>query len=116
MPIYVYKCQACGHKMDALQKMSAAPLTQCPVCEEDKLKKQMTSAAFRLKGTGWYETDFKNNGKSPEHGKSSEHGHSSHKEDSSKKTETKSAESAAGSTAAADNGKSGSSAVVEKSA
>ncbi len=66
MPIYVYRCQACGHKMDVLQKMSATPLTKCPACEEEKLKKQMTSAAFHLKGTGWYETDFKNKDKVPE--------------------------------------------------
>ncbi len=63
MPIYVYRCQACGHKMDVLQKLSAPALTKCPVCAEEKMKKQMTAAAFRLKGTGWYETDFKNNGK-----------------------------------------------------
>jgi putative FmdB family regulatory protein len=59
MPIYAYQCQACGHEFDAMQKISDAPLTQCPSCEEDTLKKQLTAPAFRLSGSGWYETDFK---------------------------------------------------------
>ena len=59
MPIYEYKCDACGEALEKLQKMSDAPLTKCPKCGEDTLKKQISAAGFRLKGTGWYETDFK---------------------------------------------------------
>lgn len=63
MPIYEYQCQNCGHEMEALQKMADAPLTRCPACNEDGLKKLVSAAAFKLKGSGWYETDFKNNNK-----------------------------------------------------
>ncbi|MBT7167966.1 MAG: zinc ribbon domain-containing protein [Porticoccaceae bacterium] len=59
MPIYEYLCQSCGHKMEALQKMSDEPLVNCPNCCESELKKQISAAGFRLSGTGWYETDFK---------------------------------------------------------
>ncbi|HHH39818.1 MAG TPA: zinc ribbon domain-containing protein [Sedimenticola sp.] len=59
MPIYEYRCQACGHELDVLQKMSDDPLTDCPACGKPALKKQISAAAFRLKGSGWYETDFK---------------------------------------------------------
>ncbi len=60
MPIYQYNCQSCGHELEVLQKVSEAPLTDCPQCGAAALKKGITAAAFRLKGTGWYETDFKN--------------------------------------------------------
>ena len=63
MPIYAYRCEACGHELDALQKISDAPLIDCPACGAAALKKQLTAAAFRLKGAGWYETDFKKDGK-----------------------------------------------------
>ena len=63
MPIYEYQCQNCGHEMEALQKMADAPLTRCPACNEDSLKKLVSAAAFKLTGSGWYETDFKNNNK-----------------------------------------------------
>ena len=63
MPIYAYRCEDCGHELDALQKISDAPLTDCPECGAAALKKQVTAAAFRLKGAGWYETDFKKDGK-----------------------------------------------------
>ena len=59
MPIYSYKCDACGHAMDALQKMSDAALTDCPACGKPALSKQLTAAGFQLKGSGWYATDFK---------------------------------------------------------
>jgi putative FmdB family regulatory protein len=59
MPIYEYACQNCGHTFDALQKMSAEPLTDCPECGEQTLKKLLSAPNFRLKGSGWYETDFK---------------------------------------------------------
>ena len=63
MPIYEYHCLACGHELEALQRMSDDPLAFCPECNEEKLKKKISAAAFQLKGTGWYETDFKNSGK-----------------------------------------------------
>jgi putative FmdB family regulatory protein len=63
MPIYAYRCDECGHELDALQKISDAPLTDCPACGAPALKKQLTAPAFRLKGSGWYETDFKKDGK-----------------------------------------------------
>ena len=63
MPIYQYRCTECGQGHEALQKMSDAPLLDCPACGKSALKKQLTAAAFQLKGTGWYATDFKNSGK-----------------------------------------------------
>ena len=63
MPIYEYQCQACGHEMEALQKMSDAALVNCPACNDDALKKKVSAAGFRLKGGGWYETDFKSGSK-----------------------------------------------------
>lgn len=63
MPIYEYECQACGHKKEALQKISDAPLTECPECGEAELVKMISAAGFRLKGAGWYETDFKSGSK-----------------------------------------------------
>ena len=59
MPIYSYKCNACGHQSDVLQKMSDAPLTKCPACGKDSYSKQLTAAGFVLKGGGWYVTGFK---------------------------------------------------------
>lgn len=59
MPIYAYRCEACGFAKDALQKMSDAPLTECPACGKSTFKKQVTAAGFQLKGTGWYVTDFR---------------------------------------------------------
>lgn len=59
MPIYPYKCSACGHAADALQKMSADPLTDCPACGKSTYSKQLTAPGFQLKGSGWYVTDFK---------------------------------------------------------
>ncbi|NKB63351.1 MAG: zinc ribbon domain-containing protein [Gammaproteobacteria bacterium] len=61
MPFYEYQCESCGHRLEALQKMSDDPLVFCPECNESTLKKLISAAAFRLKGTGWYETDFKHN-------------------------------------------------------
>jgi putative FmdB family regulatory protein len=63
MPIYEYQCQACGKQLEALQKISDAPLQDCPDCGEPSLKKKVSAAAFRLKGGGWYETDFKTGNK-----------------------------------------------------
>lgn len=62
MPIYAYKCSACGHAKDVLQKMSDAPLTVCPACGAQQFSKQVTAAGFQLKGSGWYVTDFRDGG------------------------------------------------------
>lgn len=63
MPIYEYVCGACGNAHEALQKISDAPLTDCPVCGATSLKKKVSAPAFRLAGSGWYETDFKTGAK-----------------------------------------------------
>ncbi len=63
MPIYEYGCEQCGHEFEALQKMSDEPLKKCPNCNAESLKKKVSAAAFRLKGGGWYETDFKSGNK-----------------------------------------------------
>lgn len=60
MPIYEYECEACGHRFETLQKMSDDPLKDCPECNASALRKLMSAAAFKLKGQGWYESDFKN--------------------------------------------------------
>lgn len=60
MPIYAYRCSACGFEQDIMQKMSDAPLSTCPECKQETFAKQLTAAGFQLKGTGWYQTDFKN--------------------------------------------------------
>jgi putative FmdB family regulatory protein len=60
MPIYEYQCEHCNHTLEAIQKMSEGPLKECPQCQKESLKKLVSAAGFRLKGTGWYETDFKN--------------------------------------------------------
>jgi len=59
MPIYEYQCRACGKELEVLQKISDATLQDCPDCGESSLRKKVSAAAFRLKGGGWYETDFK---------------------------------------------------------
>ena len=59
MPIYAYRCEACGFAKDVLQKMSDAPLTDCLACGKPAFKKQLTAAGFQLKGSGWYVTDFR---------------------------------------------------------
>jgi putative FmdB family regulatory protein len=59
MPIYEYACNNCEHTLDALQKMSEDPLTDCPACGKPQLKRLISAPRFRLKGAGWYETDFK---------------------------------------------------------
>ena len=59
MPIYEYVCSDCGHEFEKLQKMSDAPVRDCPACQEQSLKKKISAPGFRLSGSGWYETDFK---------------------------------------------------------
>jgi putative FmdB family regulatory protein len=78
MPIYAYRCASCGHDKDVIQKFSDAPLTLCPVCGADAFRKQLTAPSFQLKGSGWYVTDFRDQGKSkggkPDGGKSESEG------------------------------------------
>ncbi len=63
MPIYEYRCTSCGHELEALQKFADAPLVDCPACKTAALTKLVSAAGFHLKGSGWYATDFKGNGK-----------------------------------------------------
>ncbi len=65
MPIYEYRCSDCGYQHEYLQRMSDAPLTDCPECGKRTLNKLVSAAGFQLKGGGWYATDFKNNGAKP---------------------------------------------------
>ncbi|WP_298834654.1 FmdB family zinc ribbon protein [uncultured Piscinibacter sp.] len=62
MPIYAYRCAACGHAKDVLQKISDPVLSTCPACGAESFQKQLTAAGFQLKGSGWYVTDFKSGG------------------------------------------------------
>lgn len=91
MPIYEYVCAACGNELEALQKISDPPLVDCPACGKAELRKKITAAAFRLKGTGWYETDFKNSEKKK-------------KAEPSTTAEKKGAESSKGGSAKSDSG------------
>jgi putative FmdB family regulatory protein len=63
MPIYEYRCSACGHELEALQKITESPLVSCPSCSADALTKLVSAAGFQLKGSGWYATDFRNGSK-----------------------------------------------------
>jgi putative FmdB family regulatory protein len=65
MPIYEYRCSACGHKLESLQKLADAPLVTCPSCGKQTLTKLLSAAGFQLKGSGWYATDFKGSGSKP---------------------------------------------------
>ncbi len=87
MPIYEYQCESCGHELEALQKISDERLVYCPECGEATLRKLVSAAAFRLKGTGWYETDFKNQGKGEKKTESTDN------ESESKDTKTESKDS-----------------------
>jgi len=88
MPIYAYRCSACGHQEDHLQKMTEAPLTRCPACGRKKFKKQLTAPGFQLKGSGWYATDFKG-GKKPEAAKADAKAESKTETKAETKTEAK---------------------------
>jgi putative FmdB family regulatory protein len=59
MPIYEYRCEACGHQEEFLQKVSEPPLTECPACRKSTFTKLLSAAGFQLKGSGWYATDFR---------------------------------------------------------
>ncbi len=68
MPIYAYRCEACGFKKDVLQKLSDAPLSECPSCGQQTFSKALTAPAFQLKGSGWYVTDFRDNAQGKKNG------------------------------------------------
>jgi putative FmdB family regulatory protein len=95
MPFYEYACNECDHKLEVLQKINDSRLEKCPVCGKNSLKKLISATTFRLKGSGWYETDFKGGKKSEESKKSKdsektpEKSDSSEKPDGSKKSENK---------------------------
>lgn len=111
MPIYEYACVSCDHHLETLQKMSEDPLVFCPECGEESLRKMVSAAAFVLKGSGWYETDFKNSGKEkPKDAKASD-GQPASKNAS----DTKSGEGASGDTKSSDSKSSESKSVSSKS-
>jgi len=111
MPIYEYACVSCDHHLEALQKISEDPLVFCPECGEESLRKMVSAAAFVLKGSGWYETDFKNSGKEkPKDAKASD-GQPASKNAS----DTKSGEGASGDTKSSDSKSSESKSVSSKS-
>jgi len=89
MPIYEYRCDACGHKLEALQKLSDSPLTECPACGKSRLSKLVSAAGFQLKGSGWYATDFRNSGSKPEAAKGNEAKANAGEAKSDSKTESK---------------------------
>ena len=91
MPIYGYVCNSCGHTFDALQKMSDDPLVDCPACGAPSLQKALSAPKFRLKGSGWYETDFKTGDKRNLHGSESD----SKPKESTKKPDKKTSNEAA---------------------
>ena len=97
MPIYEYQCEACRHELEAIQKLSDAPLVECPSCGKSSLKKRISAVAFRLKGGGWYETDFKTGDKKNIAGDSGESGKSDSKPDSKSESKSDSSSSSANS-------------------
>ncbi len=95
LPIYAYACKNCEHELDALQKMSDEPLVDCPECGEPALKKLLSAPRFRLKGGGWYETDFKTDNKRNLAGGDSEKPKSDDKKSDTKSSDSKSDKKAA---------------------
>ena len=105
MPFYEYSCESCGHELEALQRLSAEPLVDCPACGAAALRKKVSAAAFRLKGTGWYETDFKDSGKPKTEGDDKADGNKDSKADGKQEAATDDS-SAKSSDGATDGGKS----------
>jgi len=95
MPIYEYACKSCGFEKDVLQKLSDEPLQICPECQEATFTKRISAAAFRLKGSGWYETDFKTGKKKNLHGDSGGSGSNGGKKDGTQKASVNKTDSAA---------------------
>ncbi len=89
MPIYEYKCKSCGHELEKLQRMNDPALLECPACNKSELKRLVSAARFRLKGSGWYETDFKKDNKKNLHD-SGDSGSGASKSDTSKSDTSKS--------------------------
>jgi putative FmdB family regulatory protein len=118
MPIYAYRCIACGHAKDVLQKLSDPALSQCPVCGAATFAKQLTAAGFQLKGSGWYATDFKG-GKSDKKADTTTDGSDGAKTDATKtdtsKTEAGKTEASKSDNKTTGGGKSGDSAAPAKS-
>lgn len=100
MPIYAYRCDACGHAKDVLQKISDPVLTTCPACGAEAFAKQLTAAGFQLKGSGWYATDFKG-GASASATKADDKGDSKPEGKTDTKTDTKTEASSAAASPAA---------------
>lgn len=90
MPIYAYACTECDHTLDALQKIADAPLVDCPECGEAALKRLLSAPRFRLKGKGWYETDFKTQNQRNLHGEKEPAKSADNSSDKSKKSTDKS--------------------------
>jgi putative FmdB family regulatory protein len=108
MPIYEYRCDNCGHELETIQKFSEAPLTTCPACSKDALRKKVSRAGFRLKGGGWYETDFKSgNKRNVAAGASGSDGGAGASGESAGKSSTSGSEGSSGSSAAGGESKSG---------
>ena len=89
MPIYEYQCKSCGHELEKLQRMSDPALTDCPACNKSELKRLVSAAGFRLKGAGWYETDFKKGSKKNLHDSSESGGEPAKSKDSDSKSSAK---------------------------
>lgn len=101
MPIYEYRCSACGQEHEALQKVTEPPLTECPSCGRPGLQKLLTAAGFHLKGSGWYATDFKGGAKKPEEKKPADTKTDSKTAKTDSKTDTKASPKSATKTEAA---------------
>jgi putative FmdB family regulatory protein len=100
VPIYEYACKKCDHKLDALQKMSDDPLLECPECGEPALNRLLSAPRFRLKGKGWYETDFKKDNQRNVHKPETEPAKIDKSESKPGKTESKKTKNKTGSTSA----------------
>jgi putative FmdB family regulatory protein len=97
MPIYEYQCTACGHQLEALQKMSEDPLKECPQCHQQTLNKLVSAAGFQLKGSGWYVTDYSQKNKPGTEAKdSSKDSGKSESSETTKSTDTKSTDTKGG--------------------
>jgi putative FmdB family regulatory protein len=105
MPIYAYRCSACGHAQDHLQKMSDDPLHACPACGAHSYVKQVTAAGFQLKGSGWYVTDFREGNKGAAAPKEAEGGGDKSSEKTSEQASEKGSEKSADKAAAPASGK-----------
>ena len=109
MPIYAYRCSACGYANDYLQKVSDPLLSECPECGKSTFQKQVTAAGFQLKGTGWYATDFRDNGKKAKSSAGKEEAKSTSDKGSEKGSDTSTSSADGGSKQATSDGGAGAS-------